>query len=280
MRRVLLLLIVLVISLLLVGQSAAQTCPCPSEPPVVEQLTPEIITSFPHDTGSFTQGLLLHDGTFYESAGEYGESDVRQVEIETGEILRMVALDAQYFAEGLTLVDNLVASDGTVVPPYLIQLTWRENTAFVWNLETFEIIGSFLYETDGWGICYDGERLYMSDGSDNLFVRDPRSFRLLAMIPVRMDGQPVFNLNELECVGSDVYANVWQTNNIVRIDKATGYVNANIDASFLLTDEEYAALEGGAVLNGIAYNAAADTFYITGKLWPRVFEVRFVGAAG
>lgn len=280
MRRLFPLMIVLLTSLLLAGHSVAQTCPCPAEPPVVEQLTPEIIASFPHDTDSFTQGLLLYDGTFYESAGEYGESDIRQVEIETGEILRTVALDAQYFAEGLTLVDNLTNSDGTPISPYLIQLTWRENTAFVWDLQTFENIGSFMYETDGWGICYDGERLYMSDGSYNLFVRDPRSFRLLAMIPVLLDGQPVYNLNELECVGDDVYANVWQTNNIVRIDKATGDVNANIDASFLLTDEEYAALEGGAVLNGIAYNAATDTFYITGKLWPRVFEVRFVGAAG
>ncbi len=261
-----------------VGGARAQTCPCAAEPVIAERLTVEILGEFPHDSDSFTQGLLLHEGTFYESAGQYGQSDVRQVAIETGEVLRQVELNQQFFAEGLTLIPG----DPQAQPPTqdtLIQLTWRERTAIVWSLETFQPIDSYLYETEGWGICYDGTRLLMSDGTSNLYVRDPRSFQLQAMIPVTLDGAPVLNLNELECVGDDVYANIWQTDMIVRIDPASGAVTGVIDASSLLNAEERAALVGGAVLNGIAYNPDADTFYITGKLWQSVFEVRFVAEA-
>jgi glutaminyl-peptide cyclotransferase len=254
---------------------SAQTCPCPAEPFTAERLTIEVLNEYPHDPDSFTQGLLLHEGTFYESAGQYGQSDVRQVEIETGEIIRKVELNAQFFAEGLTLIPgNPDAQPPT--PDTLIQLTWRERTAIVWSLETFAPIDSYFYETEGWGICYDGERLLMSDGTSNLYVRDAGNFQLRAMIPVTLDGAPVPNLNELECVGDEVYANIWQTDTIVRIDPATGAVTAVIDASGLLTPEERAALAGGAVLNGIAYNPEADTFYITGKLWSSLFEVRLV----
>jgi len=273
----------------LAAPAAAQTCPCAEPPPTIEQLVPEVIASFPHDSGSFTQGLLLHDGTFYESAGEYGDSDVRQVDIETGEVMRQVDLNEQIFAEGLTLVDN-----------QLIQLTWRENVAIVWDLETLQPVGRYLYETEGWGICYDGDLLYMSDGSSNLFVRDPQTFRLQAMLPVTEDGAPVLNLNELECVGDHVYANVWQANTIVRIQKATGYVDGVIDASNLVDQEpsvqaevspmatalaeaptpqpEIALTPNRVVLNGIAYNPESDTFYLTGKLWSTVYEVQLVAA--
>jgi glutaminyl-peptide cyclotransferase len=244
----------------------AQTCPCEVVPPV-EALTVEVLNRYPHDSGSFTQGLLLHDGTFYESAGQYGESDVRQVAVETGEVLRVVELNEQIFAEGLTLVNDR-----------LIQLTWRENVAIVWDLATLTITEQHLYETEGWGICFDGSQLYMSDGSSNLFVRDPVTFALRDMIAVTRDGAPVRNLNELECVGEHVYANVWQSDEIVRIDKATGYVDGVIDASTLLTAEERAQLGGGAVLNGIAWNPDSETFYITGKRWNWLFEVRFVPA--
>jgi glutaminyl-peptide cyclotransferase len=269
---------VLLLALLLFSGSItvhAQTCPCPADPVVAERQTVEVLNEYPHDSDSFTQGLLLRDGTFYESAGQYGQSDVREVEIETGEVLRKVELTEQFFAEGLTLIPgNPDAQPPT--PDTLIQLTWRERTAIVWSLETLQPIGSYLYETEGWGICYDGQRLLMSDGTSNLYVRSAATFQLQAMIPVRLEGEPVLNLNELECVGDDVYANIWQTDTIVRIDAATGAVTALIDASALLTPEERATLEGGAVLNGIAYNPEAETFYITGKLWDRLFEVRFV----
>ena len=248
--------------------AAAQTCPCTEAPPI-ESLTVEVIARYPHDSGSFTQGLLYLDGTFYESAGQYGESDVRQVNVETGEVIRQVELNEQIFAEGLTQVGDT-----------LIQISWRESLAIVWNIETLEVAGTYMYETEGWGICYDGTRIYMSDGSSNLFVRDPITFRLLDMIAVTRDGAPVLNLNELECVDGSVYANIWQTDEIVRIDKNTGYVTASIDASSLLTAEERAALVGGSVLNGIAYNPESDTFYLTGKRWADLFEVRFVPVEG
>jgi glutaminyl-peptide cyclotransferase len=262
--------LVLFISL---ASASAQTCPCPAEPIVPERLTVEVLNEFPHDSGSFTQGLLVLDGTFYESAGQYGQSDVRQVEIETGEILRKVELNAEFFAEGLTFVPG--SADGTT-QDRLIQLTWQENMAIVWSPTTLEVVGTFLYETQGWGICYDGTRLLMSDGTSNLYVRDAQTFQLRAMIPVTLEGEPVLNLNELECVGDEVYANIWQTDTIVRIDAASGVVTGVIDAASLLTPEERATLEGGAVLNGIAFNVEAETFYITGKLWSSVFEVRFV----
>lgn len=273
------LFITLLILALLAGSAAAQTCPCPAVPAEPEPLSIEVLNAYPHDPDSFTQGLLLHEGTFYESAGQYGQSDLRQVEVETGEILRKVELNERFFAEGLTLVTGRTLG-ATALPDVLIQLTWRERTAIVWSLESFEPVGSYLYETEGWGICFDGERLLMSDGTSNLYVRDPGTFQLMAMIPVLMNGAPVRDLNELECVGGDVYANIWQTDTIVRIDTATGVVTGIIDASSLLTADERAALAGGAVLNGIAYAPETDTFYITGKLWPRLFEVRFVADEG
>jgi glutaminyl-peptide cyclotransferase len=274
LRSVLLLLILTGIAIL-AAPASAQTCPCAEAPPVIEQLVPEVIAEYPHDAGSFTQGLLLHEGTFYESAGEFGQSDVRQVAVETGEVIRKIEFTerlgeqgSEVFAEGLVLVGG-----------QLIQLTWRNGSALVWDLATFELINVHRYETEGWGICYDGQQLFMSDGSHNLFVRDPATFRLLAMIPVTRDGAAVTNLNELECVGDHVYANVWQTNEIMRIDPATGFVDGVIDASALLQDPDLAEIDPGrAVLNGIAYNADTDTFYITGKLWPRLFEVRFVAS--
>jgi glutaminyl-peptide cyclotransferase len=231
----------------------------------VQFLVPEVVASFPHDTTAFTQGLLLHDGLFYESTGRYERSTLREVVPHTGEILRLVELPSEYFGEGLERVDNR-----------LIQLTWREETAFVYDLETFDVIDTFSYEGEGWGLCFDGEVLYMSDGSSMLYTRNLETFDLISEIAVTYNNQPVNMLNELECVGSAVYANVWQTDYIVRIDKVTGYITAVIDASGLLTEQEAASLAAGGVLNGIAYDAASGSFFITGKLWPRMFEVRFI----
>ena len=157
----------------------------------------------------------------------------------------------------------------------LIQLTWEAGEAFVYDLD-FEQTGTFNYAGEGWGLCYDGESLYMSDGSATIDRRDPETFEVLEEVKVRLRGAPVVLLNELECVGDSLYANVWQTDDIVRIDKASGQVTARIDASGLLSAEERASLEAGGVLNGIAYDTEEETFFVTGKLWPRVFEVRFV----
>lgn len=235
----------------------------------VELLKAEVLNTIPHDTDSYTQGLLLHDGWLYESAGEWGKSDLRRVDPATGDVLQMVDLPVenldQYFAEGLALVGDR-----------LIQITWQNGVAFVYDRETFEKVDEFTYSGEGWGLCYDGQSLYMSDGSANLFRRDPDTFDLLETIPVTYEGAPVKNLNELECVDGSVYANIWFSEYIVRIDKATGVVTAAIDATGLLTPEERAALPEQGVLNGIAYDAERSIFYITGKLWPKMFEVRFV----
>jgi glutaminyl-peptide cyclotransferase len=176
-----------------------------------------------------------------------------------------VNLRDDLFAEGLARVDD-----------HLFQLTWRENIAIEFSLATFEPIGFFQYEGEGWGLCYDGEYLFMSNGSSTLTKRDPETFQIVEAVPVVMRGEPIDQLNELECVNGFIYANIWKTNYIVQIDKETGHVIARIDASNLLTDEERAQLDSSAVLNGIAYDQDNNVFLITGKYWPKLFEVRFV----
>ena len=231
----------------------------------VVTLEPQVLATYPHDSEAFTQGLLFYDGYFYESTGIRGRSSLREVIPETGEVLRVSRLPDEYFGEGLARVDDR-----------LIQITWQSGRAFTYDLETFNPTGEFSYTGEGWGLCYDGANLYMSDGSATLTVRDPDTFEAVREIAVTQGGAPVTELNELECVGGDVYANVWRTDRIVRIDKESGEVVADIDASGLLSAEERQALEPNAVLNGIAYNPGDDTFFITGKLWPEVFKVRFV----
>ena len=260
----------LLLSFALMGASCSaqqeSTPPEESVPPPGEfvELEPQVLNTYPHDSNAFTQGLLLHDGLFYESTGLRGRSSLRKVEPETGEVAEQISIPQPYFAEGLALVDDK-----------LIQLTWEAEEAFVYNLN-FERTGTFNYTGEGWGLCYDGENLYMSDGSATIDRRDPETFEVLEEVKVRLRGAPVVLLNELECVDDSIYANVWQTDSIVRIDKGSGQVTGRIDASGLLTDEERANLGSGGVLNGIAYNAEDETFYLTGKLWPKVFEVNFV----
>jgi glutaminyl-peptide cyclotransferase len=234
-------------------------------PIIAERLVPEVIAVYPHDPEAFTQGLLLYGGSLYESTGLYGSSTLREVDPHTGEVLRQLQLPMEFFGEGLERVDDR-----------LIQLTWREETAFVYELETFELIETLSYEIEGWGLCFDGESLFMSDGSDRLFRRDPDTFAVLDTIGVTLNGEPITHINELECVKDAIYANIWLTDSIVRIDKNAGQVTGLIDASDLLTTEEQATLGANAVLNGIAYDPDNDTFLITGKLWPWLFEVHFV----
>ena len=230
-----------------------------------QELSAEVIASFPHDPTAYTQGLLFYKGRLFESTGISGASSVREVVIESGNIERLRPLEPQYFGEGLARVGNR-----------LIQLTWQRGRAFVYDLETFDPLGAHRYVTEGWGLCYDGDHLYMTDGSSTLFRRDPDSFEEEESVTVKLRGEPLIRLNELECVGEHVYANVWLTDTIVRIDKRSGRVVAEINASGLLSDEERDALLPGEVLNGIAYNAESETFYLTGKHWPRLFEVRWV----
>ncbi len=234
-------------------------------PAAVERLVPTVTETFPHDPGSYTQGLLLEpDGTLLESAGLYGESDLRRVELATGAVLESVEVAPEYFAEGLTVVDDRA-----------IQLTWQEQTAIVYDAATLEPVGTFTYDGEGWGLCLLGDRLVMSNGSDQLTFRDPATFESLGEVAVTLDGAPRDRLNELECVDGAVWANVWQTDLIVRIDPSTGSVTGVVDATGLLDRSASPAADG---LNGIAYDAATDTFLLTGKLWPTLFRVRFIPA--
>ena len=212
---------------------------------------------------SFTQGLAWRQGVFYESAGLYGRSSVRIVDPATGEVIKERALDDQYFGEGLEVVGERV-----------VQLTWREETAFVWQTETLAPLGTFSYSGEGWGLCAQADRFVMSDGSDVLTFRHLETFAPLGSVRVARNGEPVTRLNELECVGGLVYANIWLTDSIAVIDPAQGTVTALVDASGLagLLDDR----EGVDVLNGIAYRPDRDRFYLTGKLWPNLFEVELV----
>ena len=241
--------------------------PLQAQAPSVPVLLPEVINVYPHDAQAFTQGLLWDEGFLYESTGQWGQSTLRRVVIESGEPENIVALDEAYFAEGLERVDDT-----------LIQLTWKAGLAFVYNFETLEHVDTLEYEGEGWGLCTDGRYLFMSDSTSHLSIRDPETFELIFRGAVTLDGRiiPPQLLNELECVGDEIYANAWNTDYIFRIDKYTGVITALIDASALLTDAERKALSAGGVLNGIAYNNETETFFITGKNWHKMFEVVFV----
>jgi glutaminyl-peptide cyclotransferase len=237
----------------------------------VERLRVEVIGSFPHDPGAFTQGLELHQGRLYEGTGLYGESEIRVVVPETGQVEQVLPLPAEVFGEGLTLVGDRIW-----------QLTWQEQTAFLRDRTTLVELDRVSYSGEGWGLCYDQprDRLVMSDGTAVLTFRDPATFEPLGTVSVTRDGEPLVRINELECLGDQVWANVWMTDEIVRIDPETGRVGAVVDAAGLLPEDERA---GADVLNGIAAageggagGPAGETFLITGKLWPTVFHVRFV----
>jgi glutaminyl-peptide cyclotransferase len=278
-RRLALSLVALLACLLACSPSAVATVPSTAAAPpggsssavqgaragsAAGHLVVRVLDVRPHDRAAFTQGLLLSNGLLYESTGLVGESSLREVDPGSGEVLRRVDVPAPIFAEGLAQVDDR-----------LIQLTWQNGVANVYDRSTFQPIGEYRYSGEGWGICYDGQRLVMSDGSNQLFFRDPLTFDLLGQVSVLRDGQPVVRLNELECVGDQVYANVWQTDEIVEIDRDSGRVLATIDASGLLSPEELATRSADDVLNGIAYDPASDTFLITGKRWPRLYQVTF-----
>ncbi len=204
----------------------------------------------------------MTDGRLYESSGLYGKSALFEVQPADGSHLRSQSLDSRYFGEGIAVVDDR-----------LIQLTWKEHTALVYQLSDFGPIGTFSYETEGWGLCDDGTRLVMSDGTSTLYFRDRSTFDLLGSVTVTNDGAPQDELNELECVDGSVYANVNQSATIVRIDPSSGHVSAVIDASAIFAE---AAAAGGGVMNGIAYDASSSTYLLTGKYWPTLYEVRFV----
>lgn len=230
----------------------------------VEQLKAEVVATYPHDPDAFTQGLLMSEGALFESTGQLGESSIRRVELGTGRVLRQIDVSSDLFAEGLALVDGR-----------LIQLTWKSGIAIVYDGETLAELDRLTYEGEGWGLCYDGERLVMSDGSSDLVFRDPVTFTEIGRITVTRDGEPVDKINELECVEGVVYANIWKSDQIIVVEPDTGEVTTEIDVSGLIDEEN---LSSAGVLNGIAYDSESEQFYLTGKDWQLLFEVRWVPA--
>ena len=220
-----------------------------------------VISSHSHDGGAFTQGLEMHDGSLYESTGLYGHSSLREVDPASGEVLRQTQLEESLFGEGITVVGDTI-----------VMLTWREEVALVFDIETFEVVGNHTYSGEGWGLCNDGTSLVMSDGTSELTFRDPEDFTVQSTLLVTLDGQQANLLNELECVGGMIYANVWRSDLILAINSTSGAVEFTVDASQL------AASESGpskGVLNGIAYFAEHDAFLVTGKNWTSMHLVSF-----
>ena len=251
---------------LLAGLVCAAPARAAEKAPTVERLRVEVLASYPHDRTAFTQGLLWHQGSLYESTGLYALSTLRRVDPTSGEVLERVDLDDSLFGEGLVRVGDR-----------LIQLTWQEGLALVYETAGLVPIDQLPYSGHGWGLAFDGRRLIMTDGSSRLTFRDPETFREQGSVEVIFDGAPLREINEMESVDGELYANVLNQDRIYRIDPDSGQVGAVIDASGLLSVMEK---RGAGVLNGIAYDPSSKTFWITGKNWPRIFQVVFVPATG
>jgi glutaminyl-peptide cyclotransferase len=264
--------------LLFVGSSLAVACgassSAPPEPqgrpaasapagPVVERYGYEIVRSHPHDPAAFTQGLTIADGQLYEGTGLHGQSSLRRVDLSTGAALQRIALEGRYFGEGVAVVGDRI-----------VQLTYQTGVGFVYDRKTFAKQREFTYSGEGWGLTFDGQRLIMSDGSDTLRFWNPETLAEEGRLRVRDGDRAVERINEMEYVDGVIYANIWQEDLIARIDPKTGAVTAWIDMSNLLTATERS--RGVDVLNGIAHDPKTGHFLITGKLWPWVFEVKFV----
>ncbi|MFQ5650793.1 MAG: glutaminyl-peptide cyclotransferase [bacterium] len=239
----------------------------PSVPPVVSDsvssYTYEIVNAFPHDIQAFTQGLVFDGGVLYESTGLRGRSSLRRVALETGEVEKHLALDSRFFGEGLTVLDGR-----------LIQLTWTSHIGFVYDKQSFERLAEFSYATEGWGLAYDGRRLIMSDGTANLYFLDPETYERLGQVEVVDENGPVIRLNELEYIQGRVFANVWLTERIAVIVPDSGQVVSWIDLAGLR--ERIGQTSSVGVLNGIAFDQERGRLFVTGKLWPTLFEIRLL----
>lgn len=241
--------------------------PSPVLTPGVESYTYEIVAEYPHDPEAFTQGLVSTNGMLFEGTGLRGRSELRRVDLETGEVLQRHELDPSLFGEGITTFGD-----------DLIQLTWTSNVGFVYDRESFATESEFSYPTEGWGVTHDGVRLIMSDGTSTLHMLDPQTFETTGSVPVRdEDGSPVDRLNELEYIEGHVFANVWLTDRIAIIDPGRGEVEAWLDLGGLLPPEDRPDAD---VLNGIAFDPATGHLLVTGKLWPRLYEIELVPADG
>ena len=224
----------------------------------VVHYTYTIVNKYHHDENAYTQGLVFEDGSLYESTGLYGYSTLRRVKLETGEVLQLYALPDGYYGEGIAIVGDRI-----------IQLTWLKNKGFVYDKHSFELLQEFSYSNEGWGITYDGNRLIMSDGTANLYFIDPQTFEKVGQVEVH-EMAPVTQINELEYIKGKVYANIWKEEKIAVINPQTGQVERWIDLSGI-QDIENPGVD--KVLNGIAYDVKEDRLFVTGKMWPHLFEI-------
>jgi glutaminyl-peptide cyclotransferase len=227
------------------------------------EYTFKIVRTFPHDSSAFTQGLAYHDGFLYEGTGLKGHSSLRKVRLETGEVIQSIDLAPQFFGEGITVLKNQV-----------IQLTWQSQIGFIYRLSDFQLLRRFAYSGEGWGLATDGREIFMSDGTPEIRVLDPDTLAEKRRFTVRDGNTRVKELNELEFVDGEIFSNVWQTDRIARISPQNGEVVGWIDLKGLLSPVYQ--LESGAVLNGIAYDPARKRLFVTGKLWPKIFEIQLV----
>ena len=239
------------------------SCGCAQSP----EYTYKVVHAYPHDPTAFTQGLEYHDGFLYEGTGREGHSTLRRVALETGKVLQRIDLAPNYFGEGITVINGRV-----------VQLTYKSQAGFVYDRANFRLLRNFTYAGEGWGLTNDGSTIYMSDGSAQIRFWDPQTLQERKRITVREGGRAIDNLNELEWVHGEIYANIWQTNRIARISPTDGHVIAWIDLTGLLKPEDLA--EPVDVLNGIAYDAAHDRLFVTGKLWPKLFEIKITPKMG
>lgn len=234
----------------------------------VQHLSYSVTAVYPHDTSFFTQGLEFYNGQLLEGTGNQGESKLMQVDLETGKPTKVISLDPNLFGEGITIMNDTI-----------YQLTWKDQVVLVYSAREFKKIKEFPLSTEGWGITHDGKSLIVSDGSSNLYFYEPSTFRLLSTQGVTEDGRPVLNINELEYINGYIYANQWQYNYILKIDPKSGQVVAKIDLTDLVNrvQAKIPGVDTGttATLNGIAYNPETNKIYITGKLWPEIYEIHF-----
>ena len=233
------------------------------DPNAPKGMTHSIVGTYPHDTSSYTQGLIIYNGDMYEGTGNYGHSMLKQVDMKTGKALRKMPLDKKYFGEGITILNDTV-----------YQLTWKEKTVFVYTLKDFKKIKEFTVDIEGWGLTNDGKNLIVSTGSSDLFYYDPSTFKLIKAQTITDAGSPTHDINELEYINGFVYANQYQAPYIFKIDPASGQIVAKADLTGMW--DRIKAIDPEAdVPNGIAYDAATKKIYITGKWWPELYEVQF-----
>ena len=248
-------------------KAQANATPAPAASTRTPTYTYEVVRTYPHDVGAFTEGLLFHEGRLFEGSGDTLSSFIREVDLPTGRAIRHRDLKGRdkrgeaYFGEGIIITgDNL------------IELTWKSEVAFIYDWKTFEPKGQFTYQGEGWAFTSNGDSLIMSNGSSAIVYRDPKTFAITRTITVTDHDVPVPKINELEWVKGEIYANVWESNQIVRIDPATGKVLGWIDLTDILRKEDRTGKED--VLNGIAYDAKTDRLFVTGKFWPKMFEIK------